>query len=349
MNMSPASVAQYDSVWRGFESWARARGYTALPAKPQAIIDYLVFRCVRSYAPGTLGQDSAAIAYIHRLQGHSSFRGLHGENCAQGSAPSCRRAEWRTIVTVAVMTMVGLLMITMRDKKTSTPRKLWLQAASWSDRCSRSCMRFTFTRSYRTRRRRNRVQSMLAHVSVFLAMLTASGCEEALGGRGDTDVHCVMSYGISGETLSPPEWLRGTWRQSNREIATSPVTVSWEFTDDNAAYYLHSSTVEQRNSLKELRDRLDRDRISLQEYYNSIDTILEEILRRRDPVLDFKNLGYPVIGENSSADEYSIRQCTPVLEGKESKSTYSFVRTSSARLNYNYYGVSLSSVQLVRG
>ena len=113
--------------------------------------------------------------------------------------------------------------------------------------------------------------------------------------------------------------------------------------------YSHGGAVEERKALRELRDKLDRDLISLSEYFRLEPSLVNEILKElyRNPILDFEELEYPVVGESSSVDEYSIRQCTRLPEGNEIKSTFGFVMTSSNRLDY-WTNVSLSPVPLIR-
>ena len=149
-----------------------------------------------------------------------------------------------------------------------------------------------------------------------------------------------MSYGLSGKRLSPPDWLHGAWRQPTAVIATAPVTLSWEFTEDNAVNYSHGPSEE----LTELTEEFDNDRINIQEYYARVDALLAE--RSKTTVLDFKDLEYPVIGENSSAEEYTIRYCYHLPGGDELRVTYRFEKTSYG-LNYRAVG-SILPVELIR-
>lgn len=178
-------------------------------------------------------------------------------------------------------------------------------------------------------------------LAIALVMLSLSGCEEAPGGRSSHDVHCSGSYGVTGKTLSPPDWIHGTWRQPYSVIAMGFITLSWTFSERNAVNFSHSAV---GGELAELDEKLRRGKIGLKEYYDRRDEIVAG--RTKTAVLDVKELGYPVIGESSSTESYTIRLCSRHPEG-ETRTEFQF-RKSSTGLNYAT-SVSVLPVELVRG
>ena len=61
--LAPATRRVYRSLWQGFDSWCRSRGYEALPAA--AVAAFLAARAQTSSA-ATLSLSAAAIGYYHR-------------------------------------------------------------------------------------------------------------------------------------------------------------------------------------------------------------------------------------------------------------------------------------------
>ena len=108
----------------------------------------------------------------------------------------------------------------------------------------------------RSMRLSRRLTWALRVLAIALVMLTASGCEEAPGGRASHDVHCAGSYGVSGKTLSPPDWIRGTWQQPYRAVAMGFITLSWTFTERNAVNSSHSGA--DKEELEELDEQFEK-------------------------------------------------------------------------------------------
>ena len=63
--LAPATRRVYRSLWQGFDSWCRSRGYEALPAAAVAVAAFLAARAQTSSA-ATLSLSAAAIGYYHR-------------------------------------------------------------------------------------------------------------------------------------------------------------------------------------------------------------------------------------------------------------------------------------------
>ncbi len=65
---SASTLRVYQTQWRAFEGWARARGLEALPAEPETLVLYLTERH-RTVGVSSLGQALAAVAHRHRERG----------------------------------------------------------------------------------------------------------------------------------------------------------------------------------------------------------------------------------------------------------------------------------------
>lgn len=69
-NPTPATVRAYRSSWAQFEDWCATRQAQAMPASPRTAAEYLLSRS-REKALATVGRDRSAIAWRHRIEGHS--------------------------------------------------------------------------------------------------------------------------------------------------------------------------------------------------------------------------------------------------------------------------------------
>ena len=70
-SVSDNTRTMYNSAWRGFESWAQARGALAMPASPALVAAYLA--CLaeeRRLSVATVRLHKAALAAIHKAAGH---------------------------------------------------------------------------------------------------------------------------------------------------------------------------------------------------------------------------------------------------------------------------------------
>ena len=66
---SPNTRRSYQVAWRAWESWARGRGYQALPARAETIAAYLTERAAAGAGASTLGTALAALAAAHGAAG----------------------------------------------------------------------------------------------------------------------------------------------------------------------------------------------------------------------------------------------------------------------------------------
>ena len=70
-SVSDNTRKMYNSAWRGFESWAQARGAMSLPASPPLIAAYLTHLAEeRRLSVATVRLHKAALAAIHKASGH---------------------------------------------------------------------------------------------------------------------------------------------------------------------------------------------------------------------------------------------------------------------------------------
>ena len=70
-SVSDNTRAMYNSAWRGFESWAQARGALALPASPALVAAYLAHLAEeRRMSVATVRLHKAALAAVHKAAGH---------------------------------------------------------------------------------------------------------------------------------------------------------------------------------------------------------------------------------------------------------------------------------------
>ena len=70
-SVSDNTRTMYNSVWRGFETWAQARGTLSLPASPPLVAAYLAHLAEeRRLSVATVRLHKAALAAIHKAAGH---------------------------------------------------------------------------------------------------------------------------------------------------------------------------------------------------------------------------------------------------------------------------------------
>jgi hypothetical protein len=62
-----ATIEAYESDFRIFEAWCRARGLNALPATPSTVCAFLAAQAGLGKRASTLGRRLAAIRYFHKL------------------------------------------------------------------------------------------------------------------------------------------------------------------------------------------------------------------------------------------------------------------------------------------
>ena len=60
----------YNQAWRRFESWAKDRGFPALPASPELVAAFLAELADEGKAVSTLRLQKSALAAVHRSTGH---------------------------------------------------------------------------------------------------------------------------------------------------------------------------------------------------------------------------------------------------------------------------------------
>ena len=102
---SPATIAAYQSDFRIFESWCRARGLNALPATPSTVCAFLAAQAGLGKRASTLGRRLAAIRYFHKLANETNPIGdetikatLSGIRRTIGAAPIRKKAATSDIV-----------------------------------------------------------------------------------------------------------------------------------------------------------------------------------------------------------------------------------------------------------
>ena len=92
---SPNTRRSYQVAWRAWESWARGRGYQALPARAETIAAYLTERAAAGAGASTLGTALAAIAAAHGAAGEpdpDQQRGRAAHRCRAQARGRRRRA-----------------------------------------------------------------------------------------------------------------------------------------------------------------------------------------------------------------------------------------------------------------
>jgi site-specific recombinase XerD len=104
-----ATQAAYESDFRIFESWCRARRLNALPASAAAVAAFLADEAAAGKRASTLGRRLAAIRYFHRAAGHDTPTGdekvkavLSGIRRTIGAAPVRKRAATNDVVLAMV-------------------------------------------------------------------------------------------------------------------------------------------------------------------------------------------------------------------------------------------------------
>jgi site-specific recombinase XerD len=102
---APATKAAYDSDFRIFDAWCRARGLNALPAAPSTVCAFLAAQAGLGKRASTLGRRLAAIGYIHKLAGEPNpvrdetiKATLSGIRRTIGAAPVRKKAATSDIV-----------------------------------------------------------------------------------------------------------------------------------------------------------------------------------------------------------------------------------------------------------
>jgi site-specific recombinase XerD len=120
---SPATKAAYESDFRIFEAWCRARGLSALPATPATVAAFLATQAGLGKRASTLGRRLAAIGYFHKLAGETNPIGdetikatLSGVRRSIGSAPIRKRAATADIVLGMVGTLGDETLRQLRDR-----------------------------------------------------------------------------------------------------------------------------------------------------------------------------------------------------------------------------------------
>ena len=94
-NRAPNTLHAYRAAWRAFAAWCAEHNYSALPADPLAVADYLA-HAAQHHKASTLGVHVAAIRAAHRAAGHADptaderaravlrgIRRVHGQPPAQ--------------------------------------------------------------------------------------------------------------------------------------------------------------------------------------------------------------------------------------------------------------------------
>lgn len=64
---APSTRKAYATDIRTFQTWCRRHGYTALPATPETVCEFVVASMERKLRPSTIQRRMAAIRYMHRL------------------------------------------------------------------------------------------------------------------------------------------------------------------------------------------------------------------------------------------------------------------------------------------
>jgi site-specific recombinase XerD len=100
-----ATIAAYESDFRIFESWCRARGLSALPATPSTVCAFLAAQAGLGRRASTLGRRLAAVRYVHKLANETNPIGdetikatLSGIRRTIGAAPVRKKAATSDIV-----------------------------------------------------------------------------------------------------------------------------------------------------------------------------------------------------------------------------------------------------------
>ena len=71
-SVSDNTRAMYNSAWKGFESWAQARGALSLPASPPLVAAYLAHLAEeRNLSVASVRLHKSALAAIHKAAGHA--------------------------------------------------------------------------------------------------------------------------------------------------------------------------------------------------------------------------------------------------------------------------------------
>jgi site-specific recombinase XerD len=106
---APATKAAYESDFRIFDGWCRARGLNALPATPATVTAFLAAQAGLGKRASTLGRRLAAIGYFHKLAGEPNPIGnetikatLSGIRRTIGAAPVRKKAATSDIVIAMV-------------------------------------------------------------------------------------------------------------------------------------------------------------------------------------------------------------------------------------------------------
>jgi site-specific recombinase XerD len=102
---APATRAAYESDFRIFDSWCRARGLNALPASAESLCAFLADEASAGRRTSTLGRRLAAVRHFHRLGGYDTPTTdekvkavLSGIRRTIGAAPVRKKAATSDIV-----------------------------------------------------------------------------------------------------------------------------------------------------------------------------------------------------------------------------------------------------------
>jgi site-specific recombinase XerD len=100
-----ATIEAYESDFRIFDAWCRARGLNALPATPSTVCAFLAAQAGLGKRASTLGRRLAAIRYVHKLANEANPIGdetikatLSGIRRTIGAAPVRKKAATSDIV-----------------------------------------------------------------------------------------------------------------------------------------------------------------------------------------------------------------------------------------------------------
>ena len=73
---APKTILQYASVWRLYTQWCQERGFSAVPASPAQLREYLRHLQGLGHSPSSLDSYLAAVAAVHRYRGYRVDRTL---------------------------------------------------------------------------------------------------------------------------------------------------------------------------------------------------------------------------------------------------------------------------------
>lgn len=116
------TLRAYRQDWQHFAQWAHQNGYSALPASPQCVAQYLAYLADSGYRPSTVERRASSIAVAHRAAGHESPTKselvrtvLQGIRRTLGTAPQ-QKAPLRASELRAYVLSLGDDLLAKRDR-----------------------------------------------------------------------------------------------------------------------------------------------------------------------------------------------------------------------------------------